>query len=132
MTTPVSPAPTAQASSDDLGARFPTLSPLRPVPTSKAGLSPKRISSKSRPRSAMNLAMTCLPPSPAWITFLKTKWKWSITPTKRPAVPGLEFKVQVPREDPVEVPSLINVWPGVDFQEREAWDLLGIRFTGSS
>src|SRR5215813_11933831 len=44
--------------------------------------------------------------------------------------PGLLFKVQVPREDPVEVPSLIDLWPGVDFQEREAWDLLGIRFTG--
>jgi len=44
--------------------------------------------------------------------------------------PGLTFKVQVPRVDPVEVPSLINLWPGVDFQEREAWDLLGIRFTG--
>lgn len=44
--------------------------------------------------------------------------------------PGLEFKVQVPREDPVEVPSLISIWPGVDFQEREAWDLMGIKFTG--
>ncbi len=51
-------------------------------------------------------------------------------PTRRPADPGLVFKVQVPREDPVEVPSLIEIWPGVDFQEREAWDLLGIRFTG--
>jgi NADH-quinone oxidoreductase subunit C/D len=44
--------------------------------------------------------------------------------------PGLVFRVQVPRVDPVEVPSLINVWPGVDFQEREAWDLMGIQFTG--
>jgi NADH:ubiquinone oxidoreductase subunit D/NADH:ubiquinone oxidoreductase subunit C len=44
--------------------------------------------------------------------------------------PGLIFKVQVPREDPIEVPSLINVYPGADFQEREAWDLLGIKFTG--
>ncbi len=44
--------------------------------------------------------------------------------------PGLAFKVQVDRTDPVEVPSLINIWPGVDFQEREAWDLLGIKFTG--
>ncbi len=44
--------------------------------------------------------------------------------------PGLVFKVQVPRVDPVEVPSLIDIWPGVDFQEREAWDLLGIKFTG--
>ena len=44
--------------------------------------------------------------------------------------PGLVFKVQVPRIDPVEVPSLIDLWPGVDLQEREAWDLMGIRFTG--
>ena len=44
--------------------------------------------------------------------------------------PGLVFRVQVPRVDPIEVPSLINVWPGVDLQEREAWDLFGIKFTG--
>lgn len=41
--------------------------------------------------------------------------------------PGLVFKTQVPREDSV-VPSLVPVYPGADFQEREAWDLLGIRF----
>ncbi len=44
--------------------------------------------------------------------------------------PVLNFKVQVPRTDPVEVPSLTSLWPGAEFQEREAWDLLGIRFTG--
>lgn len=44
--------------------------------------------------------------------------------------PGLVIKVQVDRIDPVEVPSLIDVWAGADFQEREAWDLLGIKFTG--
>ena len=44
--------------------------------------------------------------------------------------PGLIFKVQTPREDPIEVPSLIDVYPGADLQEREAWDLLGIKFTG--
>lgn len=44
--------------------------------------------------------------------------------------PGLVFRVQAPRVDPIEVPSLINVWPGVDLQEREAWDLYGIKFTG--
>ena len=42
---------------------------------------------------------------------------------------ALVFKVQVPREKP-EVPSLIEIYPGADFQEREAWDLLGIKFTG--
>jgi NADH/F420H2 dehydrogenase subunit C len=43
---------------------------------------------------------------------------------------GLVFRVQVDRVDPVEVPTLVGVWPGADFQEREAYDLLGIRFTG--
>ena len=43
--------------------------------------------------------------------------------------PSLVIKVQVPREDPL-VPSLVPLFPGAEFQEREAWDLLGIRFTG--
>lgn len=29
-----------------------------------------------------------------------------------------------------EVPSLINVWPGADLQEREVYDMMGVRFTG--
>jgi len=44
--------------------------------------------------------------------------------------PGLVFKVQAPRQDPVEVPSLVSIYPGAELQEREAWDLLGIKFTG--
>ena len=43
--------------------------------------------------------------------------------------PVLTFKVQVARVDPVEVPSVTPIWPGAEFQEREAWDLLGIKFT---
>ena len=39
------------------------------------------------------------------------------------------LKVQVNREEP-EVPSLVPLWPGADFQEREIWDLYGIRFDG--
>ena len=44
--------------------------------------------------------------------------------------PVLNFKVQVPRQDPIEVPSLISIYPGVELQEREIWDLFGIIFTG--
>ncbi|HEX2697716.1 MAG TPA: NADH-quinone oxidoreductase subunit D [Anaerolineales bacterium] len=44
--------------------------------------------------------------------------------------PGLVFKVQVPRIDSIEVPSVTPIWPGADFQEREIWDLYGIKFTG--
>jgi len=44
--------------------------------------------------------------------------------------PGLVFKVQAERTDPIEIPSLVGIWAGAEYQEREAWDLLGIRFTG--
>ncbi len=44
--------------------------------------------------------------------------------------PGLVLKVQVPRTDPMEVPSLVSIYPGAELQEREAWDLFGIKFTG--
>jgi NADH-quinone oxidoreductase subunit D/NADH-quinone oxidoreductase subunit C/D len=43
--------------------------------------------------------------------------------------PGLVFKTQLPRQEAV-APSLFPIYPGVEFQEREAWDLLGIRFSG--
>jgi NADH/F420H2 dehydrogenase subunit C len=39
------------------------------------------------------------------------------------------LNVRVSRDDPV-VPSLYHVFPSADFQEREAWDLLGIKFEG--
>ena len=33
------------------------------------------------------------------------------------------------RESP-SVPSVVEVWPGADFQEREIWDLMGVAFEG--
>ncbi len=42
---------------------------------------------------------------------------------------GLVLKAQTPRDNPV-LPSLVPVFPGANYQEREAWDLYGIRFTG--
>ncbi|XWX05124.1 NADH-quinone oxidoreductase subunit D [Aggregatilineales bacterium SYSU G02658] len=42
---------------------------------------------------------------------------------------ALVFKAQTDREK-AELPSLVSVWRGADFQEREAWDLFGIRFKG--
>ena len=43
--------------------------------------------------------------------------------------PALNLKVQVDRENPV-IPSLVSVYPGADFQEREIFDLYGVRFEG--
>ncbi len=40
------------------------------------------------------------------------------------------FKARVYGRDELSVPSVYRVWRGSDFQEREIWDLMGIRFTG--
>ncbi|UYN89351.1 MAG: NADH-quinone oxidoreductase subunit D [Anaerolineales bacterium] len=42
---------------------------------------------------------------------------------------ALEIKVQTPRENST-VPSLTPLYPGADFQEREAYDLYGVNFEG--
>jgi NADH-quinone oxidoreductase subunit C len=41
----------------------------------------------------------------------------------------LRLKVYAPDEDPV-VPSLTGVYPGVNYHEREVWDMFGVRFDG--
>jgi NADH-quinone oxidoreductase subunit D/NADH-quinone oxidoreductase subunit C/D len=43
--------------------------------------------------------------------------------------PPLNLKVQVDRDDPV-LPSLVSVYLGADFQEREIFDMYGVRFEG--
>jgi NADH-quinone oxidoreductase subunit C/D len=43
--------------------------------------------------------------------------------------PILTFKTQATRENPI-IPSLVPVYPGAELQEREAYDLLGIKFEG--
>ena len=39
------------------------------------------------------------------------------------------FKTRCARENP-SVPSVVKVWQGADFQEREIYDLFGIKFEG--
>ncbi len=38
-------------------------------------------------------------------------------------------RVRVPREDPV-IPSVVSLWSAANWHEREAYDLMGIRFDG--
>jgi len=38
------------------------------------------------------------------------------------------LRVRVPRDKP-EVPSVMGVWVGADWHEREMWDLMGVKFT---
>ena len=41
----------------------------------------------------------------------------------------LRLKVLVPEEDP-EVPTVTNIYINADWYEREAWDMMGIKFAG--
>lgn len=37
---------------------------------------------------------------------------------------------RVKRDGPAVVPSLVGVWPGSEFHERETYEMLGVRFEG--
>ncbi len=42
----------------------------------------------------------------------------------------LVLRVSLPHEEYPLAPSLTGIWPGADFQEREIFDLMGIKFVG--
>ncbi len=42
---------------------------------------------------------------------------------------GINLKVQLDRENPI-VPTLVPIYPGADFQEREVFDMYGVKFDG--
>lgn len=41
----------------------------------------------------------------------------------------LRVKVSLPEEKP-EIASMVDLWPGADYMERECWDMYGITFKG--
>ena len=43
---------------------------------------------------------------------------------------SLVLKTTLRGRDDVSAPSLTEVWEAADLQEREVWDLMGVRFTG--
>jgi len=48
-----------------------------------------------------------------------------------PGTPGASrVRLQVWLDDGEPVPSVIEIWPTADWHEREAWDMMGIRFEG--
>jgi NADH:ubiquinone oxidoreductase subunit C len=60
-----------------------------------------------------------------WITRYESVYH--VTSWSRNCV--VEVIAEVPKEDP-HIPSVFGVWPGADYHEREAWDLMGIRYEG--
>ena len=132
MTTPA-PTPTAQqspGSGPDLAARFPdSVSPdTRPGYSGWLVDKDKLVKVASTLRDELGYDYLS---SVTGVDYLpEGKMEVVYHAYKTTGGPGVVFKVQVPRADVVEIPSLVSVYPGVEFQEREAWDLLGIQFTG--
>jgi NADH:ubiquinone oxidoreductase subunit D/NADH:ubiquinone oxidoreductase subunit C len=42
--------------------------------------------------------------------------------------PSLSFKVRLPDRSDPHVPSVTSIWNSANFQEREVWDMFGVRF----
>ena len=130
MATTLPQTETTQPSTNDLSARFPGIVTADTRANFKGWMIPKEnlveVATVIRDEFGYDLLATLTGVD----YFPEPKMEVVYHAYKTTGGPGLEFKVQVPREDPVEVPSLIGLWPGVDFQEREAWDLYGIKFPG--
>lgn len=130
MTAPVSPNGTVQTQTVDLAARFPGVA----TPDTRPGYVGFVVEKDNLVEVATavrdELGFDLLTAVTAVDYFPEDKMEVVYHAYNTTGGPGLVFRVQVARVDPIEVPSLINVWPGVDFQEREAWDLYGIKFTG--
>src|SRR6266508_2634163 len=130
MTTPISQPETVQTSATDLAARFPNVVSAETRPGYKGWIIAKENLVEVATILRDELGYDLLSSVTAVDYLPENRMEVVYHAYKTTGGPGLVFRVQVPREEPIEVPSLIDVWPGVDFQEREAWDLMGIRFTG--
>jgi NADH:ubiquinone oxidoreductase subunit C len=123
MTTPISQPETVQTSAADLAVRFPNVVSAETRPGYKGWIILKENLVEVATILRDEFGYDLLSSVTAVDYFPENRMEVVYHAYKTTGGPGLVFRVQVPREEPIEVPSLIDVWPGVDFQEREAWDL---------
>ncbi len=62
-----------------------------------------------------------------WIASGELEAVYNLSSLKEPT--KVLVRVRVPREDPV-IRSVVSLWSTADWHEREAYDLMGIRFEG--
>ena len=43
---------------------------------------------------------------------------------------ALRLKIELPKDKPLEVASVTDLWQGANWLEREVWDMFGVKFTG--
>jgi NADH-quinone oxidoreductase subunit C len=57
---------------------------------------------------------------------LEVVWQlWSIARKD-----ALRVKAELPKDAPLQVATVTDLWKGADWMEREVWDMFGIRFPG--
>ena len=64
-----------------------------------------------------------------WYRLRRTRFEVVVSLLSRQHRRRLRVLVPVPADDPV-VPSVVPVWPGASYGEREAYDMFGIVFEG--
>jgi len=130
MATQISPAESTQPEAFDLSARFPgaVVADERPGYTGWIVEKDSLVEVATFLRDDMGYDLLS---SVTGVDYLPDeKMEVVYQAYKTTGGPGIFFKVQIPRVDPMEMPSLYHVWLGADFQEREIWDLYGIKFIG--
>jgi NADH-quinone oxidoreductase subunit C/D len=130
MATQISPAETTQPEAFDLSAKFPgvVVADERPGYTGWIVDKNSLIEVATFLRDEMDYDLLS---SVTGVDYLpEEKMEVVYQAYKTTGGPGIFFKVQIPRVDPMEIPSVYNIWLGADFQEREIWDLYGIKFVG--
>jgi len=64
-----------------------------------------------------------------WYRKRRTRFDVVIMLLSEEHLKRLRIITEVPEDDPV-VPSMVPIWPGANFAEREVYDMFGIRFEG--
>ena len=130
MATQISPADTTQPEAFDLSAKFPdaVVADERPGYSGWIVNKDNLIEVATFLRDEMGYDLLS---SVTGVDYLpEEKMEVVYQAYKTTGGPGIFFKVQIPRVDPMEIPSVYDIWLGADFQEREIWDLYGIKFVG--
>jgi NADH-quinone oxidoreductase subunit C len=60
----------------------------------------------------------------------KTSWEVVYQLVRHGQKEVLTLRTRLPRHSP-ELPTVTHLWPGAGWHERETFDLMGIRFTGT-
>jgi NADH-quinone oxidoreductase subunit C len=66
-----------------------------------------------------------------YLNFPKARDRYGVTYTLLSLTHNHRFWVKCFANDPVpEVPSVVSIWRGANWMEREVWDMFGVKFTG--